>query len=207
MLLLIVADTQSARQKHITPFLATLGASEVLRYDDTYGTLTDLEQYLYPSLFSIAPPVIHIKFMLEASTVIENTFLKKLMASPTLFLFEEMALPSPLVTLFKKVGAVIHTEGDIKKVPKGADIFGATLALTATDKKSRWMAYRKALANHPIEAVIGILYWKIRDLATKNPKEKNRYNALYKKMLTAHARAWETGAPLELMIEKVLLSQ
>lgn len=203
MLFLVVADQQPARQKHIKTILAPLDESEVLMYDDTYDGLADLEQYLYPSLFSIAPPVIHIKFMLNTAEILDPLFLKKLLASPTVFIFEEMSAPSPLVTLFKKAGAVVHTEEKTKKESKGGDIFTATLALTAKDKKSRWVAYRRALDEHPIEAIIGIIYWKIRDLAVK---DKN-YFVLYKRLLEAHARAWETGTPLELMIEKVILSQ
>ena len=207
MLFLIVADQQPFRHTHIKTILNPLGESEVLTYDDTYGVLADLERYLYPSLFSIAAPVIHIKFMLGGSEAIEATLLKKLLASPTVFVFEEMTLPSPVITLFKKAGAVIHTADKIKKESNSPDIFGVTRALTAPDKKSRWIAYRNALEDHPIEAIIGILYWKIRDLAAKNQKEKDRYHALYKKLLTAHAQAWETGAPLALMIEKVVLTQ
>ncbi len=202
MIFLVVADVQQKRQQHIATIVTP--ESEVLVFDETYGTLMDLEQYLYPSLFSIAPPIVQVKFML--TELLDTVFLKKLLASPTIFLFEEMVLPSPIITAFKKAGAVVHTEEKIKKETRGADIFGATLALTAKDKKARWMAYRAALDEHPIEAIIGILYWKIRDMATKNPKEKSQHLGLYKKLLNAHARAWESGAPLELMIEKVILS-
>ena len=200
MIFLVVADTQQQRQRHIETILAPFGESEVLIYDDTYGTVGDLEQFLYPSLFSSAPPVVQVKFML--AEMLDTSYLKKMLASPTIFLFEEMILASPLVTSFKKAGAIVHTELRQKKESKSNDIFGVTLALTAKDKKSRWIAYRQALDVHPIEAIIGILYWKLRELASKN----SEYKSLYKKMLGAHARAWEIGAPLDLMIEKVLLS-
>lgn len=208
MLFLIVSDTQLFRRTHTEGVVLSLPESEVLIYDDTYGKVADLEQYLYPSLFSLAPPVIHLKFMLnqEADSV-TSIFLKKLLASPTIFIFEELSLPSPMVTLFKKTGAIVHLEHKLPTVKKEGDIFLVTKALTNPDKKSRWMAYRAALIDHSIEAIIGILYWKVRDLATKNTADKERYMTLYKKLLAAHARAWETGTPLELMIEKVLLTQ
>jgi hypothetical protein len=208
MLFLIVSDKQLFRRTHTKGVVSSLPESEIIIYDDTYGKVADLEQYLYPSLFSLASPVIHLKFMLaqEAESV-TTIFLKKLLASPTIFLFEELALSPAIIALFKKTGAVVHVETKAPTLKKEGDIFLVTKALTNPDKKSRWIAYRTALVDHPVEAIIGILYWKVRELATKNAVDKEKYLALYKKLLTAHARAWETGAPLELMIEKVLLTQ
>lgn len=208
MIFLIVSDSRSERHAHIDTIVASLSGSEVLLHDDTDGAITDLEQYIHPSLFSSAPPVLHLKFMLASNTEnITAQFLKKLLASPTIFLFEEMSLAAPLITLFKKTGALVHMGSKQQVAKKDADIFIVTNALTAIDKKSRWLAYRTALQNHSIEAVVGILYWKIRDLASKNQKTRSRYQELYSQLLAAHARAWETGAPLELLIEKVILTQ
>lgn len=207
MIFLITADNQSFRRTHIEDIIATLPDSDVLHYDDTYGVLADLEQYLFPSLFTIATPIVHVKFMLTESDALRTELLKKLLASPTLFLFEEIMAPAPLIALFKKSGAVVYTAEKKAVQKKEEGIFAATKALTAPDKKSRWLAYRAALTEHPIEAIVGILYWKVRDLATKSTSEKNKYNALYQKLLLAHTRAWESGAPLELMIEKVILTQ
>lgn len=208
MIFLVVADKQDERRPHIDAIMKPLGESEVLIYDDTYGTVLDLEQYLYPSLFSVAPPVVRLKFMLatEAATL-TTPFLKQLLASPTIFIFEEMVLPAPVITLFKKAGAIVYGGEKKAAAKKEGDVFAVTKALTAADKKSRWLAFRAALTDSTIDAVMGILYWKVRDLAAKNPKEKDRYNTLYKNLLTAQARAWETGTPLELMIEKVILTQ
>lgn len=207
MIFLVVADTQTARAPHIATALNHAPGGEVVVHDDTYGTITDLEQYLYPSLFTTTPPTIHVKFSLEeGADLITTTFLKKLLASPTIFLFEEMALRSPIITLFKKAGAVVTVEEKKKVQKKTDDIFAVTGALTAKDKKTRWMIYRNALEKHSIESIIGILYWKLRDLVAKEGVEKKKYEILYRDMLCAHAKAWQTGAPLELFIEKVILA-
>ncbi len=206
MIILIVADDKAFRSAHVTKTLTTYAQSEVLRHQDT--PIAELEQYIYPSLFVSVAPVVHISFGLSDEPEAANAlFLKKLMASPTLFLFEEMTLPAGLITVFQKSGAVVHRSEIKKTAKKTNDIFAVTKALTNPDKKSRWIAYRTALVAQPIEAIIGILYWKLQDLIAKNPKDKERYVALYKNMLSAHMRAWESGAPLEAMIEKVLLSQ
>lgn len=206
MIILVVADDKNTRTRHIDEVITGAHGAEVLIHDDTSGTLSDLEHYLYPSLFSIVPPIVQIKFMVATNTDEMNTsFLKKLSESPTVFIFEEWALPTPIVTAFKKAGAVIHTaEKKISKA-KAPDLFAIVSAIiTAADKKSRWMTYRRALEGNAIEAIIGIMYWKVRDMAAKGNKEK--YMELYKQLLSAHARAWESGTPLELMIEKVLLT-
>lgn len=207
MLFLIVADNQTTRHTHIASITDPLVDSEVIMYDDTYGSVLDLEQYLYPSLFSPAAPVVHVKYMLGTETAIAAPFLKQLLVSPTMFIFEEIALPAPMVAVFKKVGAVIHVGEKKSPSKKEGDVFAVTKALTASDKKSRWLAFRAALIDSSIEAVMGILYWKVRDMSAKSPREKATYDALYRSLLLAHARAWETGAPLELMVEKVILEQ
>ena len=45
---------------------------------------------------------------------------------------------------------------------------------------------------------------KIRTLAAKGAPG-NEYEALYSKFLEAQSRAWRSGAPLEALIEKVIL--
>lgn len=208
MIYLVLSDKQDFRKSKILEISKTFAESEVIVYDDTYGSVAELEQYLYPSLFSPASPIIHLKFIISSDLEsITSTFIKKLLSSPTIFLFEEINLPSTICILFKKSGAEIYSQLETKNIKKNSDIFGATLALTAKDKKSRWIAYNKSLKNHSIEAMIGILYWKVRDLATKNPKEKEKYIKLYKNLLDAHTLGWERGVSLELMIEKVILSQ
>ncbi len=204
MIIVVVGDNQTLRRTHIDTVINQ--ESDVLYFDDTYGSLRDLEQFLYPSLFSAVAPVVHVKYMLESDTLAPE-FIKKLLASPTLFLFEEIALPSPLLSSYKKLGAVVHAQEKEKKSNKQSDIFAATLALTAKDKKSRWLAYHAALESHPIEAIIGILYWKLKDLITKNPAQKKIYLPLYRALIEAHAAAWKEGTPLTLAIEKVILTQ
>lgn len=204
MLYLVVGDNHTHRGEHIATIVPQEG--EVFVFDETQGTLLDLEQFLYPSLFMAAAPIVHLKYMLDTD-VLTGAFLQKLLASPTVFIFEEIELASPVVTSFKKAGAIVHTQEKIKSTKKESDIFAVTAALTAPDKKRRWMAYREALMHHPVEAIMGILYWKVRDMSLKMPKEKEAHLALYRTLLAAHARAWESGTPLELVIEKVLLTQ
>lgn len=207
MIYLVTGDKKAYREKIISSVTKPLGESEVIFFDDTYGSLFDLEQYLYPSLFSISAPVLHCKYILSTdSDKLTPDLVKKLLASPTCFIFEEVSVPTSTINFLKKSGAVIHIDAVSKTTKKDADIFGVTNALTGKDKKTRWIAYNKALKNHPVEAIIGILYWKVRDLAAKNPKQKEEYVSMYKRILDGHVLAWQTGAPLSLIIEKIILT-
>ena len=205
MLVVVVSDTKEFRKEHIGSFVTT--PDEVIVLDDSLSSMADLEQYLYPSLFTSVSPVVHMQFMLEQTFVDMNAvFAKKLAASPTVFLFEEFTLPASTVTTLKKYGAVVHSQSAVKSVKKGNDMFALASAIITPSKKDSWMNFQKALTEQPVEALLGIMYWKVRDLMLKNPRAKEEYKTLYTNLLQAHARAWQTGTPLELMIEKVLLS-
>lgn len=202
MIILITSDNLDARRRYIDECMQTLPPSEVLMFDDTSGTVEALEEYAYPSLFNTQPSVIHSKFLLEGE-MLATPLVKTLLASPTVFIFEEFAVPASVVTSFKKAGAIVHVGEKVVKQKVTDDIFAATKAITAVDKKSRWLSYRAALETHPIEAIMGVLYWKAKELSLKNKS----YLALYRALLVAHARAWKEGTPLDLAIEKVILMQ
>ncbi|HVY36065.1 MAG TPA: hypothetical protein VG982_02195 [Candidatus Paceibacterota bacterium] len=206
MLFLLIGENRDDRKTKLGEIIQELPESEIVPLDDTTTTAEALEQYLYPSLFSIATPIVHAKFVLSsAETTLGSDFFKKLSASPTVFIFEELALPAPVVTAMKKSGALVHATGTVKAKKEGGDIFSIAGAIVGKDKKSRWMAYRAALATHPIEAILGILYWKVRTLAEKGVPG-NEYEVLYRRLLDAHTRSWQTNAPLDALIEKVILT-
>lgn len=203
MLFIIVGDNKTFRKEKLDEILEPFTESERIVYTDTAGAVQDLEQFLYPSLFTISAPVVHAQFMFSEAVTTELA--KKLIASPTVFIFEEFELPSPTGTALKKNGAIIYAAEKSKARKIENDIFAAVACITAVDKKSRWLAYRSALENHSIEAILGILYWKVRTLAA-NGGADSPYLRLYSKLLEAHARAWQSGAPLAALIERVILS-
>jgi hypothetical protein len=196
MIIIVAHEQKDWRATQIAVTLKEWKESEPIMLDDTTATFADLEGYCYPSLFSLSVPIVHAKYLLPTAVAQFNTTLvKNLSASPTVFLFEEFALATPIATAAKKYGAIVHVGEKVSK-KKSEDMFGTVSGiLTARDKKSRWMAYRSVLDQQPIEAFIGILYWKARQMNS----------GVYEKLLDAQARAWQTGAPLELLIEKVLL--
>ncbi len=204
MLYCIISEDKSYRNTRLAELFAVAVDSEIITLDDTLASLTDLEQFAYPSLFTTDSPIVHAKFLLDTIDLPEG-FIKKLTASPTVFILEEFSVDTPVLTLLKKEGTIVHTDEKKKNKKESSDIFTVAQAITARDKKSKWLAYRKAIAVYPVEAVLGILYWKLRTLSTQGVTN-NDYEKLYHQFLDAQMRAWKTGAPLEALIEKVILS-
>ncbi len=210
MLTLIIADNKAYRAERIAAAVKEYAPNEIIVLDDTVMTITDLEQYLYPSLFTIGTPMVHARFIFDAKEKdLAPTLLKNMIASPTMFLFEELALSKPFITNLKKQGAIIHSDPSSAKATAGKEsLFSVAALVTIVGKKDRWLAYQKAIAQFPIEAILGMVYWKTRDMALKeNPPAggQGKYHLLYTALLEAHAQAWQEGTPLELAIEKVLL--
>jgi hypothetical protein len=208
MLIIVTGENKIRRQTELQSILSQFEDQEILILDDTNTTLADLEQYIYPSLFSLTTPIIHTRFILDGKhSDITTDIIKKLQASPTIFLIEEFTIPTPIATVLKKQGVQLRAGEKVQKAKSLTDIFSVTKAITLSDKKARWFAYREALVDQPVEALIGILYWKIKDLILKGGKDVAKYKKLYHELISAHAKAWVEGTPLELAVEKVILEQ
>ena len=207
MLTLVIADDKTYRSDCIALTVKTYSPNEVIVLDDTVMSVADIEQYVYPSLFTVGTPMVHLRFMFDAKEKeLTPQLLKKIIASPTLFLIEEMVLSKPFVTGLKKQGATVYNEpSSTKAAAIEKNLFAVTNVVTIASKKDRWLAYQKALAQFPIEAILGMVYWKVRDMALKEKTERGPYHLLYTQLIEAHAQAWQEGTPLALAIEKVLL--
>lgn len=202
MLHIIIASDSEVRKKERA---RTIGESIPLALDDTLVTLEELTAYVYPSLFSTERPVVHARFLCEGNTdLLTKELIVLLVESPTVFILEENGLSAPVKKLFEKHGAHIF-EHIQKKKPSENTIFKVTDALTLSSKKEKWIAYRNAVAEHAPEALIGILYWKLRQLIEKT-KDASQYKKMYTALITAHKTSWQKGYSLELAIEKVILT-
>lgn len=202
MFVIAISDTKEFRKECAD---SVCGVGERIIIDETLSTLFDLEQYLYPSLFETQAPVVYAQFMLEGkNTELTPSFIQKLSASPTVFFFEEFTLPTTFITTLKKHGAIVHQSKEKKVTKKSDDIFALASSIITLDKKKSWLAFRAAIEKQPVEALLGIMYWKVRDVMLKQKSEE--YKKLYTKLMHAHMAAWRTNTPLELLIEKALLT-
>ncbi|HTH93107.1 MAG TPA: hypothetical protein VL576_01320 [Candidatus Paceibacterota bacterium] len=205
MLTIITSQSKPFRKKHLEELLDQYAPTDVITFDDIVLSIADLEQYVFPSLFNSDTTFIHAQFVLDTKEKdLTAELMKKLIASPSVFVFEELGLSKPFLTAAKKQGAIVHADEKEKAPVKKENLFGVT-SLLSLPKKDRWMAYQNAIAQYPIEAILGMLYWKVRDLALKEKSNNGPYHLLYTSMIEAHANAWVHGTPLVLAIEKVLL--
>lgn len=205
MLTIIIGADSEVRTNKRESILAKHGA-EVVAVDDMMSSISELEQYLYPSLFSLTTPVVHGKFLFEEyAEQLTKELLQKLVLSPTVFILEERALAMAVIKTIEKEGGVIFHDRGNKQLAKPNTIFTVTNALTATSKKDRWLAYRTARSEHAPEALIGILYWKLRDLIEKSGARGSAFKSMYSSLMKAHKEAWQKGFALDVAIEKVIL--
>lgn len=207
MIEVIISADLASRTKKRHELLATY-RGEIISLDDMTASITSLEGYAYPSLFSIEMPIVHGVYVLEEhGDLLTKQLLGILVASPTIFLFEEKSLPTAVIKSIEKEGGIIHHFKEVKATPKQSTIFAVTNALTAPNKKDRWLAYQKATQEHAAEALIGILYWKLRQLIEVPGASTARYKALYRALMDAHKQSWQRGTPLSMAIEKIILEQ
>lgn len=203
MLHIIVGTDIDARKKKRDTLTEV---TDVISLDDSVGTFAGLVEYAYPSLFSVGVPVIHAKYLLEKKEdQLRPETILTLITSPTIFILEEYALTAPVKKQFEKHGAHIHEYKETKKGVPPSSIFAVTNAITARSKKDRWLAYQGIVQEHPAEALIGILFWKLRQLIESPSSQRDYYKDLYTQLMLAQKRAWQKGFPLALAIEKVLL--
>lgn len=180
---------------------------DIIVLDDMSSDFAGLEKYAFPSLFSVGVPVVHAKDLLgEFSEQLTKELLVTLVNSPTFFILEERALGSNIIKTLEKSGVLVHQEALVKTKSPQTNIFAVTNAVTAKSKKDRWLAYRMALNEHSVEAIAGVLYWKLRSLIEASPKNqifKNTYTLFMK----AQKNSWQKGFSLELAIERAILEQ
>lgn len=204
MLHLIVSTNTDFRIKKRNTILKEY-AGAVIALDDSLGDLTDLRAYLFPSLFSFETPIVHARFLVEKNQeFVTSSLIKELLASPTVFVLEEQTLPLAVVKMFEKEKATVFHEKDTARKNESNSLFAVTGAITGKTKKERWLTFRQAVALHTGEALIGILYWKLRSLIASTSKNQE-YKMLYTRFIHAHKEAWQKGIPLEIAIEKIIL--
>ncbi|MFA6177737.1 MAG: hypothetical protein WC694_02490 [Candidatus Paceibacterota bacterium] len=98
--------------------------------------------------------------------------LKQMAESDNLFIFLEGKLNKPILDAFKKVGSK-KVQLNIFELPKVKlekfDNFLVANAFANKDKLNTWIYFRQAMdAGVIMEEIIGVLFWKIKDMLLKN---------------------------------------
>lgn len=98
--------------------------------------------------------------------------LKQMGESDNLFIFLEGKLNKPILDAFKKIG-VKRSQINIFELPKQKlekyDNFLVANAFANKDKLNTWIYFRQAMdVGVNMEEIIGVLFWKIKDMLLKN---------------------------------------
>lgn len=210
MLCVVVGQTKEYRKTEIgkiTETVLTLSES-LINLSDSDGDISLLQQYLYPSLFSLQRPVVHAKYVLSISEV-NKKILEELHSSPTLYILEEFTLVADHKKMIKAlIGDALYME-EKKEGNKNSGVspFAFIDTIEKKGKKEVWIAYNELLSRGPIESALGMLLWGIRKLALRKGKAGDEFRVLYTNTMKAYADARAGNTPLQLAIEKVLLQR
>lgn len=79
--------------------------------------------------------------------------------------------------------------------------------LSAGNGTTLWATYQELIANNQApEAIFGILWWKLKDIAKKKQVITPAFKSTLKSFMSTYSNARETGGELETGLEKLLLS-
>ncbi len=174
--------------------------------DDSLSSFAGLESFVYPSLFSLSTPVVHALFLISSfPSELDKNLIKQMIASPTVFILEEISLSATVLKDFEKNGAIVHALKENKTPIKTNTIFNITNIFSLENKKDKWLILQSSLEEHAPEALIGILYWKLRTLIEANNPKKAYLKEFYFRLMSYHKEAWQKGVPLSLVLEKTIL--
>ena len=169
--------------------------------------------YSGSSLFSLKSIVIFSNiFANEVSEEMRDFILEKLELmgkSGNIFVFLEGKLNKPILDIFKKSRAEINIFELPKEKTEKFDNFLVANAFANKDKLNLWIYFRQAMdAGVGMEELIGVLFWKIKDMILKKNFGKFKESEL--KNFTAKLsyllpEARKKGVDVESTFEKFLL--
>lgn len=171
MLYLIYGTDTEKRQASREKLLAEFANAQVIIRNADDITMGEVEQIAGGmSLFNdrllllLESPFDNVSF---SDSFIE--YLDTLVLSHNVVIVYERELAKDIVTTFQKVGATVIAHVEAKKTAKqNFNIFSITDAFTARDKKGTWLLYREALLHEQApEAIIGVVFWAIKNMVTK----------------------------------------
>ncbi len=109
-------------------------------------------------------------FLNESFGEIVLDFAPQLATSSNSIFIIERELTKDIVRSLEKSGAQVFLCDEPKDAKKKEfNIFSLTDAFSAKDKKGTWLLYREAIQNEQApEAIIGVLFWAVKNMFTKN---------------------------------------
>jgi DNA polymerase III delta subunit len=130
--------------------------------------------------------------------------------SQNMFIVMERELLKEYVKLYEKNDAEII----LCDVPKAAskksfNVFSITDAFMSRDKKKTWLLYREAIGlDHAPEAIVGVLFWAVKDMLLKNKFfkwKKEELENISRELVRVMNEAHQGSVEIEEGVEELIL--
>ena len=212
MIYLFAGDDTKKKTINYEKFIKTLPKGmEVFTISKNDFNEQEIENFYSGNSLFFAKCTIAFLDILEKEEI-SDFLLKKflLMAdSENNFVFSERKLNKPIVDAFKKARAEINIYELPKEKKEKFDNFLLANAFANKDKLNLWVYYRQAVDKGVgLEELIGVLFWKIKDMILKKNFFKFKEDELKKianKLSYLLPDARKNGIDAEIVFEKFLL--
>lgn len=150
-------------------------------------------------------------YILDSVLNEENNFIfkniKRIQSSSNVFIFNEEYLTKSTLSKVEKFAERVFCFDEIKKTLERFNIFSLTNALGARDKKTLWVLLQIALREESPEAIVGVLFWKIKDMLLKGSGKftTEEVKTLSLKLATLLVDARRKNLDSEIELEKFIL--
>lgn len=181
---------------------------EMVRFNGFDGDVTELTQELVTdSLFGTERLVFLSDIDRELWPDIINAL--KTVSENTIVFWAEDSFPVALTKGMPKHETVDSPAGDKEKISSAAsksNPFQIANQLPFGDGVKTWSVYRSLIdEGQAPEALFGILWWKLKDIAKKKSVITEPFKQTLHKFMQTYSHARETGGDLETGLEKLLL--
>lgn len=175
---------------------------ELVRFSDDYADPTEIIHALNSgNLFGTD----QIIFLSDINRDFWNTIIDSFRYKPesTIVFWLEDSFP---VAFLKNMPTYEMKEYQEKKSVEKSNPFAIANQLSSGSSSGLWTTYRSLLSeNQAPEAIFGILWWKLKDLAKKKQTINPEFKKTLKNFLSTYSSARETGGELETGLEELLL--
>ena len=212
MIYLFSGDDTKSKLVAYEKFLKSIpGSTEIYSISRNQFSPTQLESfYSGSSLFSSLSAIMFQNLLEYEETrdfILDK--LKLMSESTNSFIFLESKLNKPILDAFKKSGSKINIFELSKEKKEKFDNFLVANAFEKKDKLNMCIHFRGAMDKGVVmEEIIGVLFWKIKDMILKKNFSKfseEQLKNLISKLSYLLPEARKTGADAESVFEQFLL--
>lgn len=170
MIYLFAGTDTSTKIKALDIFISDLRDTEVYKISRSNFDPMQVESfYSGDDLFAKKSALIFLSLLEreeEREVILEN--LDKMNESHNFFVFVEGKLNKPIIDSFKKARAELNLFEETKIYKEKFNNFILANALGERNKLKLWTAFRQALSHGAeLDALAGLLFWKIKDMLLK----------------------------------------